>query len=42
MNIEKGEKNHYLMLVFINVWASTVDKQTRISLPEHIFKTVYT
>lgn len=36
-------KMHYLILVFINIWASTVDKQTRISLPVHILKrTVYT
>lgn len=43
MKIEGGGKNpHYLMLLFINIWASTVDRETRISLPVHIFNTVYT
>lgn len=30
------------MLVLINIWASTVDKQTRISLPVHILKGLFT
>lgn len=33
MKIERGGKNpYYLMLLFINIWASTVDRQESLCL----------